>query len=68
LKLSVYSMDGREVVTLMDRSGGPSKGTVLWNGRGSGGALLAAGAYVMLLVADGEDGQNSRAKVVAVVK
>jgi hypothetical protein len=68
LTLAVYSMRGREVVRLMDRTGGPSKGTVLWDGRGTGGEVLAAGAYVVLLVADGESGQNSTAKVVAVVK
>jgi hypothetical protein len=68
LMLAVYSMNGREVVRLMDRTGGPSKGTILWDGRGAGGEALGAGAYVVLLVAENENGQNSTAKVVAVVK
>ena len=68
LELSVYSMNGREVAKLMDRGEGPSKGTVLWDGRGMQGRSLAAGAYILLLVADGEGGKRTEAKAVAVLK
>ena len=68
VELLVYNMSGLEVAKLMERREGPSKGTVLWDGRGSKGRCLASGAYVLLLVADGAGGERTKAKAVAVVK
>jgi hypothetical protein len=68
LTIAVYSMGGHEVIRLIDRKGGASKGTVLWDGRGRGGQALAAGAYVLLLAAEGLDGQATTAKAVAVLR
>lgn len=47
--LSIYSVDGRRVRTLVHESREPDVYRVSWDGRGDSGALLAAGVYYVRL-------------------
>ena len=52
--LSIYSVDGRLVTTLVDRVQDPGRHTVTWNGRSSDGSITASGVYFMELEYGGE--------------
>jgi hypothetical protein len=68
LRVSVYSMDGREVAVLADGKDGPPRGSLLWNGTGAGGGSLPSGAYIVLLVGRGRGGEAAGGKAVVVVR
>jgi hypothetical protein len=68
LRVSVYSLDGREVALLADGEGGPPRGSLLWDGRGTSGDPLPAGAYIVLLAGRDPRGKTAGAKAVVVVR
>lgn len=68
LRISLYSMDGREVSRLVDVSNGPARGSVLWDGLGAEGDRLARGAYILILSGTGEGGRSAKAKAVLAIK
>ena len=45
LTLKMYSVDGREVATLVDRVEDPGRYSVVWEGRGNDGSPVASGIY-----------------------
>ena len=68
LRISVYSMDGREVAVLADRRSGPMRGSLLWEGLGTEGRSLPRGAYIVLLNGHGGAGESARAKAVVAIR
>ena len=52
--LSIYTVDGRLVTTLVDRVQDPGNHTVIWDGRGTDGFPAASGIYFMELSYGGE--------------
>ncbi len=68
LRISLYSMDGRELAVLADRRNGPMRGSLLWSACGATGDPLPRGAYILLLSGQGEAGQTARAKAVVAVR
>jgi hypothetical protein len=50
-RLEVFSMDGRQVVTLVDKVLPPGRLTVIWDGKDSGGRPVASGIYLYRLTA-----------------
>ncbi|MFH1502375.1 MAG: lamin tail domain-containing protein [Candidatus Eisenbacteria bacterium] len=51
LRITVYDVLGRKRATLVDHDATPSRGEVLWDGRGSAGEPLPSGLYVVRLEA-----------------
>jgi len=51
VNVSVFTMEGKKVVTLVDEVLPAGPNTVHWNGRNSGGAFLSSGIYVCRLEA-----------------
>jgi hypothetical protein len=45
VELSVYSLDGRKVATLLNEPRGPGSHEVVWTGRNDAGLLVASGTY-----------------------
>jgi hypothetical protein len=68
LRISLYSMDGRELSRLVDVSYGPARGTVSWDGLDADGGRLVRGAYILMLSGKGEDGRTAKAKAVVAIK
>jgi hypothetical protein len=68
LRISVYSMDGREIEVLADRRNGPMRGSLLWAALGKEGSPLARGAYILLLSGRGPAGESAEAKAVVAVR
>jgi hypothetical protein len=54
VRLAIYDVGGHKVTTLVDRREGPGRGEVSWDGRSASGDPVAAGIYVMELVAGAE--------------
>ena len=54
VRLSVYDLAGARVATLVDRGDGAGPHEITWNGRGASGERLAAGVYVLELMAGSE--------------
>ncbi|MDZ7741949.1 MAG: T9SS type A sorting domain-containing protein [Bacteroidota bacterium] len=53
----VYDINGNVVATLMDITGQPSRGEIIWDGRNDYGRMLPAGVYVVeFLVNDASKG------------
>jgi len=52
--LTIYSVDGRIVRTLVDRVQDPGRHSVTWNGRSQDGSVAASGVYFMELEYGGE--------------
>ncbi|MGE5433106.1 MAG: T9SS type A sorting domain-containing protein [Syntrophomonadaceae bacterium] len=52
--LKIYSMDGREVTTLIDEFQPAGRKTVLWNGRDSRGGQVSSGMYFYKLQSGSE--------------
>jgi hypothetical protein len=50
-RLEIFSMDGRRVVTLVDKVLSPGRLTVVWDGKDSGGRPVASGIYLYRLTA-----------------
>lgn len=50
-RLEIFSMDGRRVVTLVDKVLPPGRLTIVWDGRDSGGRPVASGIYLYRLTA-----------------
>ncbi|MCF8386521.1 MAG: T9SS type A sorting domain-containing protein, partial [Bacteroidales bacterium] len=46
----LYDINGNKVATLMDITGQPGRGEIIWDGRNDYGRLLPAGVYVVELV------------------
>jgi hypothetical protein len=54
VRLAVYDVAGHQVTTLVDRWQDAGRGEVSWDGRSASGDPVAAGIYVMELVAGAE--------------
>jgi len=52
--LAVYDVQGRRLVTLVDRTEDPGEYTVTWGGRGDSGLPAASGLYFLRLLAGKE--------------
>ncbi len=48
-RMDVFNLLGQKVLTLAERSGAPGTQQVLWDGRGSDGAQVPAGVYLVRL-------------------
>jgi hypothetical protein len=54
VRLAIYDIAGRRVVTLLDGSAGPGRGQAAWNGRDDRGQDVASGIYFCRLTAAGQ--------------
>ncbi len=61
VRLDLYGPDGRHVSRIAERTAGAGPLRLTWDGRGSDGARLAAGVYLLRATGDGFD---ARAKLV----
>jgi hypothetical protein len=68
LRISAYSMDGREVARLVDVSNGPVRGTIPWDAVAPGGDSLERGAYILTLTCTDGGGRSLKAKTVFAVR
>ncbi|MDZ7741942.1 MAG: choice-of-anchor Q domain-containing protein [Bacteroidota bacterium] len=50
----VYDINGNDVATLMDITGQPGQGEIIWDGRNDYGRMLPAGVYVVEFVVNDE--------------
>ncbi|MCF8229551.1 MAG: hypothetical protein K9J24_11435, partial [Bacteroidales bacterium] len=50
----VYDINGNKAATLMDITGQPGRGEIIWDGRNDYGRLLPAGVYVLELLVNDE--------------
>jgi hypothetical protein len=61
VRITVHNLLGREVARLLDQTDNRLAYTTLhWNGRGSAGENLPAGAYIISLVEDGKEVESLR--------
>jgi hypothetical protein len=64
VKLSVYTLDGRRIATLIDEPRGPGEHEVTWNGRDDNGRAMASGSYLYRIQA----GPYSQVKKMTLMK
>ncbi|MCF8229251.1 MAG: T9SS type A sorting domain-containing protein, partial [Bacteroidales bacterium] len=50
----VYDINGNKVATLMDITGQPGRGEIIWDGKNNYGRMLPFGVYVVELVVNEE--------------
>jgi len=53
VKLVIYDIVGREVVSLVDNQLQPGSHSVIWNGKDKNGYMVSTGVYIYQLQADG---------------
>lgn len=54
IKVSIYSIEGAEVVTLLNEYKPVGECTILWNGKGSSGTKMESGTYFYSVISDQE--------------
>jgi hypothetical protein len=52
--ISIYSIGGRKVSSLVDRSMNPGNYSIVWNGKSSGGLEMSSGVYLVVLKTERE--------------
>ena len=54
VRLSIYSLDGRRLISLADAVLPPGRHTVAWDGLDEGGRQVSTGTYLVQLLVDGK--------------
>jgi hypothetical protein len=53
VKIEIYSLSGKRIRTLVDRTAAPGEYTALWDGADDSGMRVVSGAYLCKMIADG---------------